>query len=192
MLMSRQTAFLWRASYANASNDVPTCPEDMSGPAWASLLFGGAICQYCGARPIMKVIFVLRRRVCNSCMKTHLDTPEKYIAEMKSKAPFICEFTDSLPYTDYVLNSHGKMLLGEYWWDEDVRALIGELSAIYRRISAKPLYEQKEIMQELRATKETAFQARMNHATICSEWVQRVELERINELNELRSKRIAE
>ena len=26
--------------------------------------------QYCGARPIMKVIFVLRRRVCNLCMKT--------------------------------------------------------------------------------------------------------------------------
>ena len=70
-----------------------------------------------------------------------------------------------------VPNSHGRMLLRKYWWDEDVQALIDELNAIYRRISAEQLYEQKEISQELRATKEAAFQARMTvgrHALVSS------------------------
>jgi hypothetical protein len=43
LLMSRSSLFLWKTSYSLIP-DVPTCPEDMSEPAWAHLLFGGAYC----------------------------------------------------------------------------------------------------------------------------------------------------
>ena len=65
----------------------------MSEPAWAHLLFGGAYCyvrrfcsvelfnpelervaQSCGAKPVTKILFSLRRRACKSCMKTQCVT----------------------------------------------------------------------------------------------------------------------
>ena len=44
--MSRRSLFLWKTSYSLVP-EVPTCPEDMSEPAWAHLLFGPAYCYVC-------------------------------------------------------------------------------------------------------------------------------------------------
>lgn len=43
-LLSRDVAFLWKASYDNLPV-APRCPEGLSEPAWAFLLFGGKHCH---------------------------------------------------------------------------------------------------------------------------------------------------
>jgi hypothetical protein len=42
MLLSRGSSFLWNRCLRFC--DIPTTPADMSPPAWAHLLFGGAYC----------------------------------------------------------------------------------------------------------------------------------------------------
>ena len=70
LLMSKRAVSIWkRARERVAGPDAPTCPPDLSEPQWANLLWGGNACQECGTRPMLKVTFALRRRVCKRCLK---------------------------------------------------------------------------------------------------------------------------
>jgi hypothetical protein len=106
LLMSRRSLFLWKRSY-NLVSDAPPCPEDMSEPAWAHLLFGGNYCyvcylttssffkilldsnrafQSCGAKPVTKILFSLRRRACKSCMRMQYVTASSILSDITHRA----------------------------------------------------------------------------------------------------------
>ena len=47
--MNKSNKFIWLDSFA-AEEEVPQCPEDISEPAWAQLLFS-PFCQVCHTVP---------------------------------------------------------------------------------------------------------------------------------------------
>lgn len=46
ILLTREARHLWRGSF-DLIPDAPVCPDDISEPVWANLLFGGAYCHVC-------------------------------------------------------------------------------------------------------------------------------------------------
>ncbi len=70
LLMSKRAVSIWKcARELFAGPTAPPCPPDLSEPQWANLLWGGNACQECGTRPVLKVTFAIRRRVCTRCLK---------------------------------------------------------------------------------------------------------------------------
>ncbi|GJE86840.1 hypothetical protein PsYK624_029230 [Phanerochaete sordida] len=64
-MLSRGSAFMWRAARENVDG-FPPCPEDMSEPALANLLFC-AFCHGCGRARCDKIYWDLKARYCNDC-----------------------------------------------------------------------------------------------------------------------------
>ncbi|KAI0768938.1 hypothetical protein BC629DRAFT_806777 [Irpex lacteus] len=65
LFLSRTTLFLWKAARSNVP-DMPPCPEDMSEPAYASLMFD-THCSTCGRRNSGRIYWRCRVRLCKSC-----------------------------------------------------------------------------------------------------------------------------
>jgi F-box domain len=84
LLSGAGSSSLWNTSFRLVG--APMAPRDMSLSAWARLLFGGSYCyvrnftstdplprltgrvQSCGAKPVTRILFSLRRRACKVCM----------------------------------------------------------------------------------------------------------------------------
>jgi len=45
--MTPKAATVCSAAARDQIQDRPRCPQDMSEPAWANLVFGGSTCQVC-------------------------------------------------------------------------------------------------------------------------------------------------
>ncbi|KAG8957800.1 hypothetical protein FRC00_003503 [Tulasnella sp. 408] len=71
ILMSKESKPIWRRARANIT-DLPDCPEDLSEPQYASLMFEVG-CQICN-KGTRKTDHQLRVRLCNSCLDTRLMT----------------------------------------------------------------------------------------------------------------------
>lgn len=70
LLLSKKTLSIWKQSRKRLDDtEGSECPSDLSEPQWASLIWGGNECQECGTKPVLKIQFSLRRRVCVRCMK---------------------------------------------------------------------------------------------------------------------------
>ncbi|CDO73860.1 hypothetical protein BN946_scf185016.g17 [Trametes cinnabarina] len=78
ILMSRRTRFIWAASLATV-DELPPCPDDMSGPAYAALLFT-RICTLCGANHACWVDYAIRLRLCKSCHDAHIKSGRTILA----------------------------------------------------------------------------------------------------------------
>ncbi|KAK7038803.1 hypothetical protein VNI00_010433 [Paramarasmius palmivorus] len=66
-LLAPDTRSIWKST--RESCNAPEPPLDMSEVDWARLLFGNHYCQICGAKGVHTIRFVLRRRICNSCIR---------------------------------------------------------------------------------------------------------------------------
>lgn len=83
LLMSKDSKRIWRIS--REASEIPDCPEDLSEPQYADLLFGIGcyvrivpmhisfllmiIFQYCGRARAHSLFFSLRIRLCGTCAK---------------------------------------------------------------------------------------------------------------------------
>ncbi|KAF8997044.1 hypothetical protein BDQ17DRAFT_1363624, partial [Cyathus striatus] len=65
IILSRSSRGSWVQALKNI-NGLPDCPDDMSEPTYASLLFEN-ICDICGSRAGYTTEWVLRRRFCSTC-----------------------------------------------------------------------------------------------------------------------------
>ncbi|KAI0768936.1 hypothetical protein BC629DRAFT_1535598 [Irpex lacteus] len=75
LFMSRKTLFLWKAARLNMPG-MPSCPEDMSEPAYASLMFD-THCSNCGHKNSGRIYWRCRVRLCKSCYeKLSIDVDE--------------------------------------------------------------------------------------------------------------------
>ncbi|KAI0029290.1 hypothetical protein K488DRAFT_88863 [Vararia minispora EC-137] len=80
LLSSRACALLWRYVFSNPEDcDAPPRPDDVTGFGWASLVFGGPICQRCGIVSAMSVhiLYALRTRLCDTCIAKAV--PDEYL-----------------------------------------------------------------------------------------------------------------
>ncbi|KAI0041805.1 hypothetical protein FA95DRAFT_1610702 [Auriscalpium vulgare] len=161
ILLTRRVSWLWKASYALDPN-VPPCPEDMTLPAWAHLLYGGAICHTCGAKRVHKVMFLFRRRACKDCIRENVCKMVEIPLPLSHKEK---KLADCIPSFIGEVKSHG---LGRFWWNTDVAALLKKLDGMrakYNNTYCDP-YEQD--VAALETHMQAAYQTR--HAVRCEEW----------------------
>ncbi|KAI0354354.1 hypothetical protein OH77DRAFT_1425915 [Trametes cingulata] len=81
VLLSRKNRFVWVASLAGVEG-LPPCPEDMSEPAYASLLFD-RFCALCGATRPSWVDYAIRLRLCKTCYTDNIKTGDEILADVK-------------------------------------------------------------------------------------------------------------
>ncbi|KAI0250347.1 hypothetical protein BJV78DRAFT_591563 [Lactifluus subvellereus] len=186
LLMSRRSLFLWKTSYSLVP-EVPTCPEDMSEPAWAHLLFGGAYCYSCGAKPVAKILFSLRRRACKSCMRVHLRCARSIPMEFRDAIP--CDTGHSRAG---VHRSWGQLCI-EHWWDEDVEAFRDELNSLKRPACDQDGFtatvDTDAVISEFFERKKKSAADIKEHAIGCLDWEKDRNADRNSVLSDVKAKR---
>ncbi|KAN0109267.1 hypothetical protein V8E52_009451 [Russula decolorans] len=171
-LLSSGFLSLWNVCFRLCG--APTTPVDMSSASWAHLLFGGAYCYSCGAKPVTKILFSFRRRACRSCITTHLRCLSEVSQEYK-------DMIRSEP------RSVGKPCCTRHWWDEDVMAFEAELNALKNPVG-DPAGAGATISAFL-AKKKEGVTAITEHARICATWEKDRNTDRSTKLSDVRVKR---
>ncbi|KAI0301008.1 hypothetical protein B0F90DRAFT_373020 [Multifurca ochricompacta] len=182
VIMSRRSLFLWAASLRGCG--APPCPEDMSAPAWAHLLYGGAYCYSCGAKPVTKILFSLRRRACKSCMASHLLCPSQVPQEHRNMIPYENEYFGNSIHRSRCSNNR-------HWWDVDVEAFCAELDSLKRLAgdADNTTLDVEATVSEFLARKKKVVADIGEHALICSAWVKNRNACRSTLLSDVRAKR---
>ncbi|KAF8956401.1 hypothetical protein BDZ97DRAFT_1925500 [Flammula alnicola] len=115
LFMSRNSLSIWRRVLRQVE-ELPKCPQDLTEPQYASLLFE-KFCMAClGTRGKIKVQLKLRLRLCTSCLKKNMVTgrvlksrlkpPNEALSLLPSSGPTIyprLSALDSLENTDAML-----------------------------------------------------------------------------------------
>ncbi|KAF8188367.1 hypothetical protein BJ912DRAFT_400491 [Pholiota molesta] len=81
MLTSRSSTSVWKAARANIVPAMPDCPDDLSEPQYAVLMFGKG-CHHCGRNlASIRTVWLARRRICKRCIDEHcsLSFPDEYM-----------------------------------------------------------------------------------------------------------------
>ncbi|KAI9507425.1 hypothetical protein F5148DRAFT_1204959 [Russula earlei] len=182
LLLSRHSSFVWNACFKYCR--APTTPADMTPPAWARLLFGGAYCYSCGAKPVTRILFSLRRRACKSCMTSHLLCLSKVPEDIRDMIR-----SDSGNSGSTIHQS--RLSCNNHWWDEDVAAFCAEQTAL-KDISRDPdgrVTNIKATVSEFLAKKKEVVATLRNHALICAAWERDRNADRSSKLTDVRVKR---
>ncbi|KAI9058976.1 hypothetical protein FKP32DRAFT_1580835 [Trametes sanguinea] len=85
VVLSRKCRFVWAASLASVDG-LPPCPEDMSEPAYAALLFTH-ICTLCGATHAVWVDYAIRLRLCKSCRDANIKSGGRILTDEPALPP---------------------------------------------------------------------------------------------------------
>ncbi|KAH9986004.1 hypothetical protein BJV74DRAFT_952025 [Russula compacta] len=182
VLMSRNSSFLWNACFKLCG--APTSPVDMSPPAWAHLLFGSAHCYNCGAKPVTRILFSLRRRACKSCIATHLRCSSQVPQEFRDMICF-----DSGNSRGTIHTTRSSCI--RHWWNEDVTAFFAELDAIKSSACGPDgvFGDTETIVSEFLARKQKHVADITEHALFCAAWERDRNAGRTTELSDVRLKR---
>ncbi|KAI0310593.1 hypothetical protein OF83DRAFT_849260 [Amylostereum chailletii] len=190
LLVSKQSVFLWKQAFEDLVGTPPS-PPDISELEWANLLFGGSFCQNCGAKSVHKILFALRRRLCNSCITT-----KKVATLSKSEDPFsknvrlVKSGNISIPprYGPYLSPYNVRRVLPTYisyerrctgWWlnQSDVNKFFEDLDTF----SEGARWSQFEFcVQDFISIKEQDMVVHNEHTQKCVLW-ERMKAERRNE-----------
>ncbi|KAI0047938.1 hypothetical protein FA95DRAFT_1518318 [Auriscalpium vulgare] len=188
VLLSRDAMLLWKEAYELVP-DVPSCPEDMSEPAWANLLFGGAHCHTCGSKPVNKILFILRRRACRSCMSSRLIEKRK----VQTLFPSITwQLVCCLPYVDGQDCGTKRRGYNDYYWLDDLRDLQDELEALAKKYESHQSAEYTKAKEEIIDARKAALKVKTEHARTCAEWEEEKTATRKDELHELKGQRFSD
>ncbi|KAG8925925.1 hypothetical protein FRC02_009339 [Tulasnella sp. 418] len=76
ILMTEDSVSIWRTSRKNQVNGLPDCPDDLSEPQYAALVFT-TVCQGCTGLRAVRVHYGLRTRHCIRCYPDHIIKEEK-------------------------------------------------------------------------------------------------------------------
>ncbi|KAI0045649.1 hypothetical protein FA95DRAFT_1680317 [Auriscalpium vulgare] len=186
VLLSRsQSALLWTQSYELVP-DVPPCPEDMSEPAWAHLLFGGSYCYTCGTKPVNKIMFLFRRRACKNCIKKHM--------YQIHALPFTFDQWESellycIPVFIGEIKSYG---VGRFWWDSDVEALRHDLDALLARRDGDRGDAYRQDLSGLADSMGILLKTKQEHVGLCEGWEDARIGDRSVEIMEIKEQRFDE
>ncbi|KAI0310926.1 hypothetical protein OF83DRAFT_1295639 [Amylostereum chailletii] len=181
ILLTRRQRLLWKSSF-DLVPGTPDCPEDVPEPVWANLLFGGAYCHSCGARPVLKIIFSLMRRACKACMNAHLLNCDDI---SNCQPDFPEDLLELIPSTDALTRSQPEYL--KFWWDEDVDKLWNEFCALDSDDNTVSQTTNEWVMSRLVKTED-----RMTNAVVYDEWERCRVASRAADLEEIRAKRCNE
>ncbi|RDB20767.1 hypothetical protein Hypma_012172 [Hypsizygus marmoreus] len=100
--MSRNAITVWKA--ASEGVHGPPCLECLSEHQWAVWICGGAKCQVCGAKGVLKMDFSIRHRVCTPCKKSNLFAASKFAKLYPNYVPVLMKL---VPYTNVGGRAHG-------------------------------------------------------------------------------------
>ncbi|KAI0061323.1 hypothetical protein BV25DRAFT_1900543 [Artomyces pyxidatus] len=152
VLMSRTFVLVWRAARTQVHGlAAPSPPDDMSEPAWAQLLYGGAVCSECGKSSSLKIEFALRRRLCATCMRRCLVCSSSWKVQCRGFDPSVMKF---LPYTTTGEWAFGNPPDGKFYMKQDVIAMTAKLAglaqdkAAFRKFCIKRILFVDDVMQE--------------------------------------------
>ncbi|KAL0564412.1 hypothetical protein V5O48_017632 [Marasmius crinis-equi] len=67
--MSPETTFIWIR--IRKSCKAPDPFPGVSEIEWVNLLFGSSRCQFCGHKGVLRIEFLLHKRICYACVKLH-------------------------------------------------------------------------------------------------------------------------
>ncbi|KAG8951208.1 hypothetical protein FRC04_006690 [Tulasnella sp. 424] len=167
ILMSKGSKSIWKRARANIEG-LPDCPEDLSEPQYASLMFEVG-CQSChkGTR---KTDYQLRIRLCNSCLDTRLMT-QKHMYGIWHNMPW--EVSEHIPHSWYgnkklylinVFNKARDELLGE---DGKIKKELQIGVAERLRKFSQMMYDTGNAMQEWK--EERAHTQQLHKLILCDE-----------------------
>ncbi|KAI0047763.1 hypothetical protein FA95DRAFT_1678842 [Auriscalpium vulgare] len=206
LLLSRDSMLLWRESYKLVP-DVPSCPGDMSEPAWANLLFGGAHCHTCDYKPVTRILFVLRRRVCRPCMSLKLIEQHTVASRFPLLTPDEAMVLPSVTGRECGTKGRGCDWFPEYWID-DLQELQDEIEHLLKKHEDQSEAYMAE-WKERSATRQAALAVKIKacalfmclyvhpdisrqHAGLCADWERRKAAARSDELYALKAQRYSD
>ncbi|EIM82373.1 uncharacterized protein STEHIDRAFT_171317 [Stereum hirsutum FP-91666 SS1] len=187
LLTSRQTAWIWRRTWANVgdrSDIAPPLPEDISELAWTVLVFGGPGCQMCDSEDYQEIDWALRIRACPPCTTKSVtfSVPKSTIGVMR-----FMPLLQVLPRSMFRPRHHRSMLwpkeVSPYFLKRDAVRLAEEVDAVAAGLESEELTAK---LEELRKAKALAYDKVLKHAKACVYWTERVEREqdRVDKMRE--------
>ncbi|OBZ74627.1 hypothetical protein A0H81_05074 [Grifola frondosa] len=183
LLMTRKAITVWRAARKNELG-APDCLPGMSEPQWASLLWGGNICQQC-ARNVTDIDLVLLRRVCVECMREHL-VQGAFSKAFEGLDPAIMKL---VPYSNASGWVRGYKPKAKFYWDADIYDMSRKLDVLKKDIHMdKP--GAREALEKFKAAQIAHVDVIMKHAAICKTWVAQIDEQRENDELVLRKERL--
>ncbi|KAH9486031.1 hypothetical protein JR316_0000095 [Psilocybe cubensis] len=133
IIMHRSSAAVWRSAMASVRG-MPLCPEDVSIPSWAHLVFD-TYCQNCLAPNVRYVNFELRVRICTKCSKL-FSAGELDLAKD--------EFHKIL---------HGVLMFSTWNSREDMTCTVKEKEEFIEKYNTMPQHERHQLIETKRAAK---------------------------------------
>ncbi|EPQ51013.1 hypothetical protein GLOTRDRAFT_133339 [Gloeophyllum trabeum ATCC 11539] len=129
-LMSRSSAFIWKASLATlAALELPPCPKDLTEPQYIRLMFEYS-CTFCNGPTLDHGQWGLRVRSCRSCLK------HRVISEWDAECLLPHDFRDTgLPLSQIaprleLPNANKLLKCGTWYLKSDVLALAETLKDV--------------------------------------------------------------
>ncbi|KAI0077476.1 hypothetical protein K474DRAFT_1661749 [Panus rudis PR-1116 ss-1] len=177
LLMSRSAILYWKGARRNVPG-LPECPEDMSEPAYASLVFDTR-CQGCPKTHIPEPIWQFRRRYCNQCKEANSTPSSETVAKLEL-ATGMSDLVFPLPHAYlYGLVPGGRKMNYAIFHKPDVETLLHRLSSMTAEDKVAYIKQMQDKADEIR-----------EHAVKCMEWAYRRKANRQEELNALRMARV--
>ncbi|KZV71196.1 hypothetical protein PENSPDRAFT_751909 [Peniophora sp. CONT] len=179
VLLSRQSISVWRQVLQYTVEDGhPPCPEGMSEPAWAALVWGGPWCSHCGARSAAKILWHIRRRLCKKCCDQHLVPLWNHTFEGRPWSEILpCD----IARTKRSLN--GDQL---HAWEADETELNLELEIQLKENASKPI---RTVIHLILDDRKSNTADRLEHAVKCRDFETLRKRDRRDEIHEQKSAR---
>ncbi|KAI0664676.1 hypothetical protein C8Q70DRAFT_938855 [Cubamyces menziesii] len=175
VLMRPSAVTIWRNARRNV-DDLPDCPDDLTEPAYANLLFDQH-CHFCVKARVMNVLWMLRCRACRACMKEHFTTLFDVLVAVRQRIPIAAQnpmiSTSTMVPMEYVNN---KLLIP--------KTVAEELFASVEACKGDPVALKK--LEEERSHAVTVIRA---SAEIMMDWQARQAQQRTMDLIDLRCRR---
>ncbi|KAI0350232.1 hypothetical protein OH77DRAFT_1431233 [Trametes cingulata] len=96
LLCSRNSRHIWVAARRNIVPPMPDCPDDVSEPQFARLVFE-RICQACGVGQSVNMDYAIPIRLCGACWKANVRNGGKLAREVGLKKKEQGDIFDLLP-----------------------------------------------------------------------------------------------
>ncbi|KAJ7589026.1 hypothetical protein C8J56DRAFT_1163994 [Mycena floridula] len=163
VLMRRSALSIWKAALAEVP-ELPECPADMSLPGWVNLAFS-LHCHSCLTTNVRTVYWQNRTRLCSKCAKALLISEDSFDKRDKKD----------------------KIILNCIPFD---KAGSSRYCTVKRKLAfVKELNQMTEDRTEFVEKKCLEMSKLSDHADNCQAWLRYLELERAQELAELRVQR---
>ncbi|KAI0333537.1 hypothetical protein GY45DRAFT_1432269 [Cubamyces sp. BRFM 1775] len=175
VLMRPSAVTIWRNARQNV-DDLPDCPDDLTEPAYANLLFDQH-CHFCVKARVMNVLWTLRCRACKACLKEHFTTLFDVLVAVRQRIPIAAQnpmiSTSTMVPMEYVNN---KLLIP--------KTVAEELCASVEACKGDP-----EALKKLDQERSHAVTVLKANADIMVDWQARQAQQRTMDLIDLRCRR---